>query len=383
MPFFKSKMPSVGDSIFSKMSALALQHGAVNLSQGFPNYDCSELLQNLVVEAVRSQKNQYAPMAGLPELRAQITQKTLSHYGVAYCPNDEITVTAGGTQAIFTAVAAVVHAQDEVIIIEPAYDSYEPAVLACGGKAVFVQLNPDTFEYDWAAVAAAITPRTKAIMLNSPHNPTGKMMDANDIFCLEKIVKDTNLVLISDEVYEHITFDGVPHLSFCQSEILRQHSFVISSFGKTYHTTGWKIGYCLAPAYFTQEFRKVHQFNVFSVNTPMQHALAEFLKQPEHYQNLPDFYAEKRNFFRDLMQKTPFELLPCSGTFFQMANYAAVSELNAMDFAHWLVREVGVAVVPISPFYKQKTEQKLVRFCFAKTPETLTRGVEKLRQYFG
>ncbi len=376
-------MPSVGDSIFSKMSALALQHGAVNLSQGFPNYDCSELLQNLVVEAVRSQKNQYAPMAGLPELRAQITQKTLSHYGVAYCPNDEITVTAGGTQAIFTAVAAVVHAQDEVIIIEPAYDSYEPAVLACGGKAVFVQLNPDTFEYDWAAVAAAITPRTKAIMLNSPHNPTGKMMDANDIFCLEKIVKDTNLVLISDEVYEHITFDGVPHLSFCQSEILRQHSFVISSFGKTYHTTGWKIGYCLAPAYFTQEFRKVHQFNVFSVNTPMQHALAEFLKQPEHYQNLPDFYAEKRNFFRDLMQKTPFELLPCSGTFFQMANYAAVSELNAMDFAHWLVREVGVAVVPISPFYKQKTEQKLVRFCFAKTPETLTRGVEKLRQYFG
>ena len=376
-------MPSVGDSIFSKMSALALQHGAVNLSQGFPNYDCSELLQNLVVEAVRSQKNQYAPMAGLPELRAQIAQKTLSHYGVAYCPNDEITVTAGGTQAIFTAVAAVVHAQDEVIIIEPAYDSYEPAVLACGGKAVFVQLNPDTFEYDWAAVAAAITPRTKAIMLNSPHNPTGKMMDANDIFCLEKIVKDTNLVLISDEVYEHITFDGVPHLSFCQSEILRQHSFVISSFGKTYHTTGWKIGYCLAPAYFTQEFRKVHQFNVFSVNTPMQHALAEFLKQPEHYQNLPDFYAEKRNFFRDLMQKTPFELLPCSGTFFQMANYAAVSELNAMDFAHWLVREVGVAVVPISPFYKQKTEQKLVRFCFAKTPETLTQGVEKLRQYFG
>ena len=383
MPFFESKMPSVGDSIFSKMSALALQHGAVNLSQGFPNYDCSELLQNLVVEAVRSQKNQYAPMAGLPELRAQIAQKTLSHYGVAYCPNDEITVTVGGTQAIFTAVAAVVHAQDEVIIIEPAYDSYEPAVLACGGKAVFVPLNPHSFEYDWAAVAAAITPRTKAIMLNSPHNPTGKMMDANDIFCLERIVQNTNLVLISDEVYEHITFDGVPHLSFCQSEILRSHSFVISSFGKTYHTTGWKIGYCLAPAYFTQEFRKVHQFNVFSVNTPMQHALAEFLKQPEHYQNLPDFYAEKRNFFRDLMQKTPFELLPCSGTFFQMANYAAVSELNAMDFAHWLVREVGVAVVPISPFYKQKTEQKLVRFCFAKTPETLTQGVEKLRQYFG
>jgi methionine transaminase len=333
---------------------------------------------DLVSQAMRKGLNQYAPMPGLPALREAIAEKTTFLYGTKVNPDTEITVVSGASEALFNALACLISAGDEVVIFEPAYDLYVPAINLFGGVAVPVALNPTDYSIDWAKAKEAITPKTRAIIINTPHNPTGAVLYQRDLQELQRLVAETDIFVLSDEVYEHIIFDGIAHESVLKYPDLLARSFVISSFGKTYHTTGWKIGYCIAPAELTKEFRKIHQFNTFSTSTPMQVALAEFIKEKEHYLELPDFYQERRDRFRALMQETAFKLLPCAGTYFQLASYAHLSQERDTDYAIRLTREVGVATIPVSVFYTNQTDHKVIRFCFAKRYETLEQGIDKL-----
>ena len=376
-PALVSKLPRVGTTIFTVMSALAAERGAVNLGQGFPDFDCDPRLVDAVTDAMRAGHNQYPPMTGLPALRQAIARKIETLYGRSYNADTEITITAGATQAILTAILAVVREGDEVIVIEPAYDSYIPNILLAGGTPVTVPLTAD-FRVDWSAVQAAITSRTRAILINSPHNPSGTTLGEADLRQLSVLARAHDLFVISDEVYEHMVSDGLPHQSVCRMPELADRSFVISSFGKTYHVTGWKIAYCAAPAAMSAEFRKVHQFNVFTVNTPVQHGLAAFMNDPRPYLDLPAFYQHKRDLFRAGLASTRFRLLPCEGTYFQVVDYSALSSLPEAEFAKWLTTEIGVAAIPLSAFYDEPREQGLVRFCFAKRDETLRLALERL-----
>jgi methionine aminotransferase len=373
-----SKLPNTGTNIFTTMSALAQEFNAINLSQGFPDYDCPAELIDLVTGAMNSGHNQYAPMAGLPALREQIAIKTHNLHGASYNPDTEITVTAGGTQAIFTAICATVHAGDEVIVFEPAYDAYGPTIKLMGGLVKTLALEPPNYQIPWDMVKRLISSRTRMIILNSPHNPTATILHQHDIEELTKIVKNRDILILSDEVYEHLIYDGEIHHSMAKYAELRQRSFIVASFGKLFHSTGWKIGYCMAPAVLMAEFRKVHQFLVFSVNTPMQVAIAEYLKNEKHYLELPQFFKQKRDSFRKGLAQTKFELLPCSGSYFQSAYYRQISQAKDIDFVQQLVREAGVATIPVSAFYNKGTDFGVIRFCFAKKQETLDNAIERL-----
>ena len=373
-----SKLPTVQTSIFSVMTKLAQENGAINLSQGFPGFDCSPELISLVEKHLRGAKNQYAPMPGVQVLREAISRKTEEMYSIQYDPETEVTVTAGATQALYTAISAFVRDGDEVIIIEPAYDSYSPAVELAGGKSVFFQLHPDTFSINWTEFQKLINQRTRMIIINTPHNPTGSVLSAADMMKLEKLTNKTDIIILSDEVYEHIIFDGLEHQSVARYPKLAERSVIISSFGKTYHTTGWKIGYCLAPANLMVEFRKVHQFLVFSVNTPIQYALADYLENKDAYLQLSAFYQEKRDFFNQLFSASRFKFQPSPGTYFQLLDYSAISNEKDTDFARRLTIEHGVASIPVSVFYHKKTESKFLRFCFAKDNADLEKAAEKL-----
>lgn len=380
VPVPPSKLPQAGTTIFTVMSALAAEHRAINLGQGFPDFDCDPALVDCVATAMRQGLNQYPPMAGVPTLREAIAAKIAALYGHRYDPSTEITVTAGATQGLLTAILSVVHAGDEVIVIEPAYDSYVPAIELAGGVPVFVQMTYDERGYSvpWDAVRAAVTPRTRLLIVNSPHNPTGSVLDADDMAQLEAIVDETGILVLSDEVYEHMVYDGLRHESVCRHPALAERAFVVSSFGKTYHVTGWKIGYVAAPAALTAEFRKVHQFNVFTVNTPVQYGMAAFMADPEPYLGLPAFYARKRDLFRAGLRETRFRVLPSSGTYFQCVDYTAITSMGEADCARWLTTEIGVAAIPVSAFYQRPRESGVVRFCFAKRDDTLERALGKL-----
>jgi methionine transaminase len=373
-----SKLPAVGTSIFTVMSQLAQEHQAINLSQGFPDFNSPTALTDLVCQYTQNGFNQYAPTAGVIKLRENISLKTNLLYGTRPNPETEITVTSGATEALFCAIAAVVRPGDEVLIIEPAYDSYVPAVLLNGGIPVFVPLTFPGFTIDWDLISASLTSKTRLIILNSPHNPTGATLTANDLDQLTYLIAQTDIFLIGDEVYEHMVYDGQPHQSLLRREALANRSFVISSFGKTYHATGWKIGYCIAPPALTQEFRKIHQYLTFSTTTPIQYALADYLENQEHYLNLPAFYEQKRNLFCALLASSRFTLIPSAGTYFQLAGYQNISAEPDQDFARRLTRDAGVAAIPISVFYNQNQDYKILRFCFAKYEETLRRAAEKL-----
>lgn len=377
-----SRFPDMGTTIFTVMSRLAAECGAVNLSQGFPDFQAEPALFDAMHRHMLAGRNQYAPMAGLPELRQAIVDKVADLYGPRFDVESEVTVTAGATQAIFTAIAAFVRPGDEVIVFEPVYDSYVPAIETVGGKAVFAQLRFPDYAPDWTQVAGLISSRTRMIIVNSPHNPTGSLLSAVDLEKLAKLVRGTDIVILSDEVYEHIVFDGAPHASLCGHAELAARSLVVSSFGKTYHITGWKIGYVVGPAALMAEFRKVHQFNVFTVHAPSQLAIADYMQSPERHLSLAGFYQEKRDLFRRLMAATPFELLPCRGTYFQLARYAGLSDLPDTAFAEWLTRQVGVAVIPVSVFYANGQDDRVVRFCFAKREETLRAATERLCKAF-
>jgi len=374
-----SRLPAVGTTIFTVMSALALDHDAINLGQGFPDFDCDPVLKNLVTRAMADGCNQYAPMAGVPSLRRAIADKVERLYRHRYDADREITVTAGATQAILTAVLAVAGPGDEVVVLEPGYDSYLPAIALAGATPVPVPLDQErAYRVNWDRVRGALGPRTRLLILNSPHNPTGAVFDDEDLRELERIVAGHGLLLLGDEVYEHIVFDGQAHLSLSGSELLASRSFVVSSFGKTFHVTGWKIGYCCAPAALTAEFRKVHQFNVFTVNTPMQHALAAILEEPRHYLELASFYQRRRDRFVDGLRRTRFNPLPCRGTYFVLADYSAISGEPEEAFARRLVTEYGVASIPLAPFYVRPVNRQVIRFCFAKRDATLDAGLERL-----
>jgi methionine aminotransferase len=377
-PAIASRLPRVGTTIFTVMSALALEHGAVNLGQGFPDFDCDPLLVDAVAEAMRAGLNQYPPMAGVPALRAAIAAKIEAMYGHSYDPVSEITVTAGATQAIISIVLAIVHPGDEVIVLDPCYDSYEPSIDLAGGKPVHVPLTPGTFEPDFALIGAAISPRTRAIIINSPHNPSATVWSASHMQQLANLLRGTDILVLSDEVYEHMVFDGALHQSVARFPELAQRSFAVSSFGKTYHVTGWKVAYVAAPAPLTAELRKVHQFNVFTVNTPMQHGLAHYMAEPAHHLALPAFYQRKRDLFRSGLEKTRLRPLQTRGSFFQCVDYSAVSDLPEADFCRWLTTEIGVAAIPLAAFYEGGFEQRIARFCFAKKDETLTLALDRL-----
>jgi methionine transaminase len=364
------------------MSALASETGAVNLGQGFPDFEADPRLLNEVTQAMLQGHNQYPPMAGIAPLRNAISAKVSALYGRHYDPGSEITVTAGATQAILTAILAIVHPGDEVIVLEPCYDSYVPNIELAGGVVVRVPLTPGTFRPDFALIAQAMTPRTRAILINSPHNPSGTVWSRQDMLQLQELLAPTNVLLISDEVYEHMVFDGAPHESAARYPGLAARAFIVSSFGKTYHVTGWKVGYVLAPAPLTAEFRKVHQFNVFTVNTPVQYALAAYLQDPAPYLNLPAFYQRKRDLFRQGLGGTRFRLLPSEGTYFQCADISELAvperDLPEADFCQWLTREIGVAAIPLSAFYGNGFDQKLIRFCYAKRDDTLQNALQRL-----
>ena len=373
-----SKLPDIKTSIFAIMSKMANEYNAINLSQGFPDFNCSEQLIELVHHFMKNGNNQYAPMQGTIELRKQISLKVKRDYGREYNPEREITVTAGATQALYTAFSALVNKGDEVIIFEPAYDSYLPAIIANGGIPISIKLDASDFSIPWQEVEKSITKKTKCIVFNSPHNPTGAILNESDILQLERIVKNTNIFLISDEVYEHIIFDNQKHLSFAGYNELTKRSFIISSFGKTFHTTGWKMGYCCAPENLTTEFRKFHQFIVFTVNTPIQLAVAEFLKDVTNIYSLPHFYQAKRDLFSSFIKNSKFILKNCDGTYFQLLDYSRISDKNDLEFSEYLTKEIGVAVIPISPFYNDGSNNKLIRVCFAKRDEVLKEAAEKL-----
>lgn len=373
-----SKLPRVKTTIFATMSALAREHNAINLSQGFPDFNTHPQLIELVHDAMKKGMNQYAPMQGYLPLREILAQKTHELYSANYDPEKEITITAGATQAIFTAIAAFIRDGDEVIVIEPAYDCYVPAIELCGGQIKYSKLHEVHFTINWDEVKKLITANTKAIIINTPHNPTGSILNAADMAKLQKLVKDSDIIVISDEVYEHIIFDGYEHQSVARFPELAKRSFIISSFGKTYHTTGWKIGYVLAPENLMAEFRKVHQYNVFSVNTPIQVALAELLKEKDLYLWLGKFYQEKRDYFKKLLKGSRFGLLPVHGSYFQLASYNKISSEKDVDYAIRLTKEHGVAPIPLSVFYNNQIEHNYLRFCFAKENETLEKAAEKL-----
>ncbi len=382
-PELQAKLPAVGTTIFTVMSALALEKNAVNLGQGFPDFDCDPKLVGAVNDAMTRGLNQYPPMPGVPVLREAIAAKLLQLHGRSYNPNTEITVTAGATQAIITAVLAVVHPGDEVIVLEPCYDSYVPNIELAGGIPVRVPLTPGTFRPDFDKISAAITPKTRAIIINSPHNPSATVWTREDMLRLQEILAPTDVLLISDEVYEHMVFDaaqGRVHESAARFPGLAARAFIVSSFGKTYHVTGWKVGYVAAPASLTTEFRKVHQFNVFTVNTPMQYGLAAYMADARPYLDLPAFYQRKRDLFRAGLANTRFKLLPSEGTYFQCVDISQVSDLGEADFCKWLTTEIGVAAIPLSAFYGNGFDQRVVRFCFAKKDETLNSALERLAQ---
>ena len=377
---FQSKLPKVGTTIFTVMSALATKAKAINLGQGFPDFPMNAELVELVAKAMRDGFNQYAPMPGHLPFRETLADKIENLYAHRVNPDTEITVTAGGTYAIYTAFTTILSAGDEVIVFEPAYDSYIPNILVNGGIPVTIPLEYPSYSIDWEKVRAAKTDRTKAIILNSPHNPTGAVLSPEDIEELRKLVHGTNIFIVSDEVYEHIILDGLPHCSILRYPDLFERSFVCFSVGKVFHCTGWKQGYCVAPEWLTAEFRKVHQFNAFSCFTPTQVALAAFLKEPAHYMSLPDFMQKKRDLFQDLMSATRFKALPTHGSYFQIYSYKEISDLPDDEFAKNLVAQHGVAAIPVSAFYQSGKDDKVVRFCFAKKEETLREAVEKLRK---
>jgi len=381
-PALASRLPQVGTTIFTVMSALAQQHNAVNLGQGFPDFDCDPRLIDAVNNAMRSGLNQYPPMTGVPALREAVAAKIAKVYGHSYDPGTEITITAGATQAILTTILAIVHPGDEVIVLDPSYDSYEPNIVLAGGTAVHVPLTPRTFRPDFDRIAAALTPRTRAILVNTPHNPSATIWTADDMQRLTALLRPTNVIVIADEVYEHMVYDGLQHESVSRFPELAARSFVVSSFGKTYHVTGWKVGYVAAPAPLMAEFRKVHQFNVFTVNTPVQHGLAAYMADPAPYLGLSAFYQRKRDLFRAGLASTQLKLLPTTGSYFQTVDYSAVSDLSEEAFCRWLVTDVGVAAIPISAFYPGGFEQKLARFCFAKKDETLELALGRLNATF-
>jgi methionine transaminase len=377
-----SKLPAVGTTIFSVMSALAARHGAVNLGQGFPDFDCDPRLQHLFTQAMAAGHNQYAPMPGVPALRTALAAKQARLYGHAYDPDTEITVTAGATQAIMATVLALVRKGDEVIVLEPVYDSYIPSITLAGGQAIGIPLDHAAgYAPDWDRIRAAITPRTRMIMLNFPHNPTGRCLTEPDLRALEGIVADTGVLLLSDEVYEHIVFDGQPHRSLATSPLLAAHTVVVSSVGKTFHATGWKIGYALAPAALTAEIRKVHQFMTFAVNTPGQRAIAAYLADSAPYETLPAFYQAKRDLFCAGLARSRFRPLPCPGTYFVLADYSAIADEPDEQFAQRLIVEAGVAAIPVGVFYERSARpaaRRVLRFCFAKRDETLRLAVDRL-----
>lgn len=373
-----SKLPELGVTIFSNMTKLAIEHDAINLSQGFPDFDVAAELIERVGKYMRAGHNQYAPMQGVQALREQIAQKVLALYGAVYDPVTEITVTSGATEALFAAISAVVRNGDEVIVLEPAFDSYVPAIKLNGGVPVFVALKFPEYRIDWNALEDAITEKTRLIILNSPHNPSGSILTSEDITALIQILESKDIWIVSDEVYEHIIFDGLVHESLARYPQLAERSYVISSFGKTYHTTGWKIGYCLAPAPLTEEFQKIHQYLTFASNTPIQYAYADFMENKAAYLNLAGFYQEKRDLFRALIKPSRFVALPCHGTYFQMLDYSQITEEPDIAFAERLTVTHGVAAIPPSVFYHRNDDHRVLRFCFAKKDETLQEAAEKL-----
>jgi methionine aminotransferase len=375
---FQSKMPHVETSIFSVMSKFAYENKAINLSQGFPDFETSLALKSLVYKAMIDGNNQYAPMPGIYSLREQISKKMNRLYGTEYHPETEITITAGATQAIFTVLATVIEKGDEVIMFKPAYDSYEPTIELFGGIPKIVQLDPETFSIDWNYVKSLISNKTKLIIINSPHNPTGQVFSKNDMLELERLLSETTILVLSDEVYEHIIFNEEKHQSVALFPGLAERAFITASFGKTFHTTGWKMGYCLAPKELMKEFQKVHQFNVFSANHPTQVALATFLKNPENYLKLGNFFQQKRDLFLSLMKDSRFKFTPSKGTYFQMMSYKEISDENDVDFAVRLTKEKGIASIPISAFNKPNYDTNVLRFCFAKSDKTLKKAAEIL-----
>ncbi len=377
-PILETKLPAVGTTIFTVMSQLAAEKGVVNLGQGFPDFDCDPKLVGAVTDAMVKGLNQYPPMTGVPVLREAIATKIEAMYGRRYDATSEITVTAGATQAIITAILAVVRPGDEVIVLEPCYDSYVPNIELAGGTVVRVPLTPGTFRPDFSKIAAAITPRTRAILVNSPHNPSATVWSREVMLALQDLLAPTDVLLISDEVYEHMVFDGQQHQSAARFPGLAARAFIVSSFGKTYHVTGWKVGYVAAPAPLTAEFRKVHQFNVFTVNTPVQYGLAQYMADPTPHLELPAFYQRKRDLFRDGLRNTRFKVLDTQGSYFQCVDISQVSDLSEADFCKWLTTEIGVAAIPLSAFYGDGFDQRVVRFCFAKKDETLNTALQRL-----
>jgi methionine aminotransferase len=377
-PVVQTKLPAVGTTIFTVMSALATEKGAVNLGQGFPDFDCDPRLVQAVTEAMTQGLNQYPPMPGVPTLRAAVAAKMEAMYGHSYDAASEITITAGATQAIITAILAVVRPGDEVIVLEPCYDSYVPNIELAGGTVVRVPLTPGSFRPDFDKIAAAINGKTRALLINSPHNPSATVWSNEDMLRLQELLAPTDVLLISDEVYEHMVFDGQEHQSAARFPGLAARAFIDTSFGKTYHVTGWKVGYVAAPAPLTAEFRKVHQFNVFTVNTPVQHGLAAYMADPQPHLQLPAFYQRKRDLFRQGLQRTKFRILPSEGSYFQCVDISEVSKLGESEFCKWLTTEIGVAAIPLSAFYGNGFDQRVVRFCFAKKEETLHTALDRL-----
>jgi methionine aminotransferase len=377
---FVSKLPNVKTTIFTIMSKLAAEHKAINLSQGFPDFSSDSLLIELVNKAMKNGYNQYAPMPGLLDLREAISRKIKRCHSVSYNPQTEITVTVGATEAIFTAIATFISPGDEVIILKPAYDCYEPAIELQGGVPILLQLLAPAYEVNWDLVAESITERTKMMIINTPHNPTATILKHQDMVKLETILQDTNIILVSDEVYEHIIFDNEPHQSACRFPALAERSFVCASFGKTFHNTGWKTGYCAAPEKLMNEFRKTHQFNVFSTHHPTQKAFADYLRDETHYTSLPELYQQKRDLFQKLIKPSRFKILPCKGTYFQLLDYSEISDEHAVNFAVRLVKEFGIASIPVSVFNKNEKDDHLLRFCFAKESDTLKKAAEILNK---
>jgi methionine aminotransferase len=379
---FASKLPDVGTTIFTVMSRRALEEGALNIGQGFPDYPIDPRLGEYVAEAIAAGHNQYAPMEGVVELRAGIAAKLLGSYGITVDPLAEITITTGGTESIFDAIQAVVGAGDEAILFDPSYDVYDPAVRLAGGRAIRIPLQPPDFRYDWDDVKRAITPRTRLLIINNPHNPSCTIAGREDLDSLAALVRDRSITVLSDEVYEHVVFDGRQHASVLAHEELRQRSFVVFSFGKTLHATGWRTGYCVAPAALTRELRKVHQFNTFSIVAPLQHAIARYVATcPESWQGLSAFFAAKRDLFSGLLHDSGLRPVRAAGTYFQLIDYGALSQKSDVDFADELIREAKIATIPLSPFYAKPPRMTLLRVCLAKRDETLRTAAERLRNY--
>jgi len=370
----ESKLPNLGITIFTKMSKLAQEHNAINLSQGFPDFPPDQKLLELVKQGLDENHNQYAPLAGLISLRKTLAEKLYKSYGSRYSAEEEITITAGATQAIFTAISAFIRKDDEVIVFKPAYDCYEPAIELYGGKPILVEMKAPTYKIDWQEVSAKITSKTKMIVINTPHNPSGTVLEKEDLLQLQQLVENTNILILSDEVYEHLIYDDKKHQSVARFPKLAERSLITYSFGKTFHVTGWKVGYCVAPEELMKEFRKVHQYNVFCVNHPMQWALNEYLQKPDHYLELSTFYQEKRDYFLQQIKNSRLELIPAQGTYFQTASYKNITTEKDTDFALRLIKEKGLATIPVSVFNKDQKDELMLRFCFAKKKETLAKA---------